>query len=212
MVHFAASDLTKTNAYILLTSAIVPRPIAWVSTLSTDGKRNLAPFSFFNGVAVMPPTLAFTVASGDDNRYHKDTYLNLSATGECVVNIVTMETVEEMIITATEFPAEVDEFERAGLEWIASHRVGPPRVKQSPVQFECTLNQVVRLENGLGRSDVMICNILEIHVDDAFYLGDYKIDSVAMNVVGRMGGPNYVTTTDVFQMFRPPSEVQEREY
>ena len=212
MVHFATADLTKTDAYKLLTSAIVPRPIAWVSTLSAEGKRNIAPFSFFNGVSVMPPTLAFTVASGDDNRYHKDTYLNLSTTGECVVNIVTIETAEKMVITATEFPAEVDEFERAGLEWEASHNVEPPRVKQSPVQFECTLNQTVRLENDLGRSDLMICNILKIHVDDTLYLGDYKIDSIAMNAVGRMGGPNYVTAKDVFQLFRPPSEVQERDY
>lgn len=210
MISFATSDLTKEASYKLLTSAIVPRPIAWVSSLSEDGQGNLAPFSFFNGVAVMPPTLAFTVAYGDGERLEKDTYNNLIATRECVVNIVTDETVEAMSNTSKPLAPEIDEFEFAGLSPIPSLIVSPPRVQESPIQFECTLNQVVRLENDLGRSDLMICNIVYIHVDDSVYLGDYKIDQEALKAVGRMGGVHYLRTHQLFQIARQHDDVKAK--
>jgi flavin reductase (DIM6/NTAB) family NADH-FMN oxidoreductase RutF len=210
MPGFAASDLSKDTSYKLMTSAIVPRPIAWVSTLSEDGGRNLAPFSFFNGVAVMPPTLAFSVAYGDGERLEKDTYRNITATRECVVNIVTDETVEAMNRTSKPLAAEIDEFEFAGLTAIPSVFVSAPRVQESPIQFECTLNQIIRLENNLGRSDLIICNVVYIHVDDSVYLGDYKIDQETLHAVGRMGGIHYLRTQQLFQMTRQHDEVMNK--
>lgn len=203
MPSFATSELNKPESYKLMTSIIVPRPIAWVSTLSEDGIYNLAPFSFFNGVAVMPPTLAFTIGYADDERLEKDTYKNLMATRECVVNIVTDDTAQAMTETAKPLSPEVDEFEFAGLTSIPSIMVSPPRIQESPVHFECTLNQVIRLENERGRSDLMLCNVVYIHVDDSVYLGNHKIDQKALKAVGRMAGADYLRTHQgLFQMTR----------
>jgi len=199
---FDTATLTKKQAYKLMTGAIVPRPIAWVSTISDEGAHNLAPFSFFNGIAVMPPTLGFTVAYADDTRGYKDTYTNLMANGECVVNMVTESTAHAMNTTAKDFPYEVDEFVEAALTPLPSQVVKPPRVAESPIQFECKLDQVVTLKNDLGHSDLMLCRILMIHVADAVYMGDHKIDPAAYDVVGRMGGKEYVHTRDRFDMTR----------
>ena len=202
MPTFLTADLTKKQSYNLMTSAIVPRPIAWVSTIDAGGRYNLAPFSYFNGVAVMPPTVGFTVAYADDDRGYKDTYRNLMENGECVVNMVTEATANAMNTTAKGFPPDVDEFEQAHLTPIPSQQVKPPRVKESPVNFECTLDQVVTIENELGRSDLMLCRVHVVHVDEAIYIGDYKIDQSLYDVIGRMGGVNYLQTRDMFDMTR----------
>lgn len=202
MPTFFTDELSKKQSYKLMTGAIVPRPIAWVSTIDEQGRHNLAPFSFFNGIAVMPPTLGFTVAYSDDDRGVKDTYQNLMANNECVVNMVTEATAHAMNVTAKGFPPEVDEFVEANLTPIASEKVRPPRVQESPIQFECTLDQVIRLENELARSDLMLCRIHVIHVADALYLGDYRIDQETYEVIGRMGGTDYIHTNDRFDMTR----------
>jgi len=202
MPSFATDTLSKKQSYKLMTSAIVPRPIAWVSTRGENGIYNLAPFSFFNGVAVMPPTIGFTVAFADDDRGFKDTYRNITTTRECVVNVVTEPNAHAMNISAKAFSADIDEFTQAGVTPIASEIVKAPRVQESPVQFECRLNQVVTLENALGRSDLMLCDILMIHVAESVYLGDYKIDQHALQAIGRMGGTHYTETRDLFDMTR----------
>lgn len=202
MPTFFTAELTKKQSYKLMTGAIVPRPIAWVSTIDAQGGYNLAPFSFFNGIAVMPPTLGFTVAYSDDDRGAKDTYQNLMANGECVVNMVTDTTANAMNTSAKGFPPEVDEFSEAGVTPLPSHHVKPPRVQESPIHFECTLDQVVRIENDLGRSDLMLCRIHVIHVDEALYQGDYRIDQAAYDVIGRMGGTDYIHTHERFDMTR----------
>lgn len=202
MASFNTSTLTKTEAYKLMTGSIVPRPIAWVSTISEDGKYNLAPFSFFNGVAVMPPTVGFTVAYGDDDRGYKDTYRNLMANGECVVNMVNEPNAYAMNTTAKDFPYEVDEFVEAGLTPLASELIRPMRVKESPIQFECKLHQVVTLKNDLGHSDLMLCSVLMIHIDDSVYDGNHKINQEALQSVGRMGGSHYIHVQDMFDMTR----------
>lgn len=202
MPSFNTSKLTKKESYKLMTGAIVPRPIAWVSTISAEGQHNLAPFSFFNGIAVMPPTLGFTVAFGDDDRGYKDTYRNLMANGECVVNIVTEKTAFAMNTTAKGFPSDIDEFTEAHLTPLASELVRPMRVAESPIHFECTLNQVVTLKNELGHSDLMLCNVVMIHIDESVYLGNHKIDQHALEAIGRMGGTHYIHTADLFDMTR----------
>lgn len=202
MPSFRTSDLTKKQSYKLMTGSIVPRPIAWVSTISADGVPNLAPFSFFNGIAVMPPTVGFTVAYADDDRGYKDTYVNLMANGECVVNVVTEATAGAMNTTAKGFAPTVDEFAEASVTPLPSDMVAPLRVAESPVQFECKLHQVVTLKNELGHSDLMLCSVLLIHVRDDVYEGDYRVNQQALAAVGRMGGTQYIATTATFDMTR----------
>ncbi len=185
-----------------MTGSIVPRPIAWVSTVSVDGIFNLAPFSFFNGIAVMPPTVGFTVAYGDDDRGYKDTYVNLMANGECVVNVVTEDTAYAMNITAKGFAPATNEFEEATVTPVASELVKPMRVAESPIQFECKLHEMVTLKNDLGHSDLMLCSVLMIHVHETVYEGNYRIDQQALRAVGRMGGTQYINTTPSFDMER----------
>ena len=202
MPFFNADELTKEQSYKLLNSAIVPRPIAWVSTVSPEGVHNLAPFSWFNAVAVQPPTVAFSVGLDDLERGFKDTYANLTASGECVVNIVSEQAAGAMNLTGQAFDPATDEFSEAGLTPIASDLVSPMRVAESPVQLECKLNQSVTLSNERGRNDLMICTVLRIHVNDQIYLGDYKIDPDKLQAVGRMGGVVYARTGDTFTMDR----------
>lgn len=202
MPTFNSEELTKEQSYKLLNSAIVPRPIAWVSTVSADGVHNLAPFSWFNAVAVMPPTVAFSIGLDDLERGFKDTYANLTASGECVINIVTEAAAEAMNLTGESFDPSTDEFSEARLTPVPSDLVAPMRVKESPVQFECRLHQAVTLQNERGRNDLMICNVLRIHVNDAVYIGDHKIDPDKLKAVARMGGSVYARTSDTFTMTR----------
>ncbi len=202
MPTFNSDELTKEQSYKLLNSAIVPRPIAWVSTVSAEGVHNLAPFSWFNAVAVMPPTVAFSVGLDDLKRGFKDTYVNLIASGECVVNIVTEAAAEAMNLTGESFDPNTDEFSEARVTPIPSDLVKPMRVQESPVQFECKLNQTVTLQNEHGRNDLMICDVLRIHVHESVYIGDHKIDADKLRAVGRMGGSTYARTRETFIMTR----------
>lgn len=202
MPTFTTSELTKPQCYTLLNGAIIPRPIAWVSTISDEGVHNLAPFSFFNAVAVMPPMVGFSLGLDDPERGLKDTCVNLKANGECVVNIVNAAVAQAVNITGTAFDPTTDEFVEAGVTPIPSELVRPMRVKESPIQFECKLHQIVTLENELGHSDLMICSVMLMHVNDAVYEGDYKIDQVKLDAVGRMGGAIYTHTRDTFTMAR----------
>jgi flavin reductase (DIM6/NTAB) family NADH-FMN oxidoreductase RutF len=202
MPTFDANDLTKEQSYKLLNSSIVPRPIAWVSTVSEEGIHNLAPFSWFNAVAVQPPTVAFSVGLDDLERGFKDTYVNLNASGECVINIVTAPAAAAMNICGTAFDPTTDEFAEAGVTPVKSELVRPMRVQESPVQLECKLHQVVTLGNEKGRNDLMICSVLLMHVHDDVYIGDYKIDPDKLQAVGRMGGTVYTRTRETFTMER----------
>ncbi len=206
MIRFDTATLSNKEAYKLLTSAVVPRPIAWVSTLSPTGGRNLAPFSYFNVMSAAPPTLMFSVGHTGSERGFKDTYDNLSESRECVVNIVDESVAEAMNNSATNYPPEVDEFDMAGLTALESIHIAPFRVAESPVHFECKLNQILTLENEYGRSDVMVCDILAIHVAESVYMGDHKIDPMKLKVIGRMAGSDYIRSHDLFQLVRKRHE------
>jgi flavin reductase (DIM6/NTAB) family NADH-FMN oxidoreductase RutF len=197
----------------IILGSVVPRPIAWVSTISKDGQPNLAPFSFFNAVCYDPPTLLFCPGVRATDAGSKDTYHNIQATHEFVINIVTEELAGAMNITATELPPEIDEFELAGLTRAASARVRPPRVAQSPVSFECTLNQIVEIGDGSspGSGWVVIGNVVHIHVADEVLLPDYKIDIRALKPVGRLAGFNYTRVNDIFEIKRLPSQIAVKE-
>ncbi len=196
----------------IITGSVVPRPIAWVSTVDDAGKPNLAPFSFFNAVCYNPPTLLFCPGVRATDAGRKDTYYNLLATKEFVINIVTEELAEAMNITATEMPPEVNEFEMAGLTPSPSTRVRPPRVAESPVNFECTLNQIIDIGDGSpGSGWVVIGNVVHVHVADDVLLPDYKINIQALKPIGRLAGFNYTRVSDIFEIKRLPSQLAVKE-
>jgi flavin reductase (DIM6/NTAB) family NADH-FMN oxidoreductase RutF len=202
-----ASDLPHREIYKLLTGCVVPRPIAWVSSLNAEGQPNLAPFSFFNAVCSNPPTLMFVTSVRGTDGGQKDTYHNVQATGEFVVNFVTESLAEQMNITSTEFPADVNEFESAGLTPAPSVLVKPPRVAESPVHFECKLNQIVTIGNEIGGGHIVIGTIVHIHCDESVYRGNNYIDIQAYQPVGRLAGGAYSRTRDVFEIRRPESQI-----
>lgn len=208
MVEFNPIDVPQRDLYKLLIGAVVPRPIAWVSTISPDGVPNLAPFSFFNGVASNPPSLVFSVSYRESTHQPKDTLANLQASGDFVVNMVTEPLATAMNITAGEYPPEVDEFQRAGLTPVPSIQVSAPRVAESPVQFECRLNQIVPIGEGPGSARLVIGTIVYIHIADAIYREPYKIDITAYQPIGRLAGSSYTRVNDLFELQRPASEIK----
>jgi flavin reductase (DIM6/NTAB) family NADH-FMN oxidoreductase RutF len=185
----------------LLVFAIVPRPIAFVSTLSADGVPNLAPFSFFTAVSANPPVICFSPMIRRDGS-QKDTLRNIEATGEFVVNIVSEEFKEQMNLCAPEYPPEANEFSISRLTPLASDLVKPPRVAESHVHMECRLVQVVHVSTRPGGGSLVLGEVVRFHIDDAVLTGDL-IDPDKLNAIGRMGGPTYVRTTDRFEMKRP---------
>jgi flavin reductase (DIM6/NTAB) family NADH-FMN oxidoreductase RutF len=190
------------DIYKLMVGAIVPRPIAFVSTISSSGIRNLAPFSFFTGISANPPVICFCPMIRGSDGGRKDTLRNIEAVKEFVVNVVSEEFAEQMNMCSAEFPPNIDEFEVSGLTPIASDLVKPPRVKESHINMECRLLQIVDVSAKPLGGSLVIGEVLRFHVDDALF-DNYKIDPDRLHAIGRMGGPTYVRTTDRFDMIRP---------
>ena len=183
----------------VLTGVIVPRPIAFVSTVSPDGEVNLAPYSFFNAVSYNH--VVFSSSRHVSNK-SKDTLRNIEETGQFVVNIVVDPIADAMNATAAEYPEGVDEFEIAGLTHAPSQIVKPPRVAESPVNIECELDQVVQIGSGPHEHGLVIGKILLMHVSDDVIDG-HRIDQAKLMATGRMAGNMYCRTNDRFEMVRP---------
>ena len=190
------------NVYKLMIGVIVPRPIAFVSTVSSEGVRNLAPFSFFTAVSANPPVIAFSPMVRGSDGQHKDTLRNIEATREFVVNVVSEEFVEQMNLCSGEYPPEIDEFEISALTPVASDLVTPPRVAESKVHMECKLVQVVHVSAKPLGGSIVLGEVLRFHVSDTV-LEDFRTDPDSLRAVGRMGGPTYVRTADRFNLERP---------
>jgi len=180
------------GAYRLLTQLVVPRPIAWVSTLGADGTRNLAPHSYFNMVSSEPPVLHFT-STGE-----KDTLRNVRASGEFVVNVVTAELVEAMNLTAADFPPGEDEFRWAGLEAAPAVVVGVPRVAAARATIECRVHSELRVGNGT----MVFGEVVHVSAAEDIFDGDVVLPD-RLRAVGRLGGSGYATTADAFALDRP---------
>jgi flavin reductase (DIM6/NTAB) family NADH-FMN oxidoreductase RutF len=195
-------QLAATDVYKLMIGMIVPRPIAFVSSVNAAGARNLAPFSYFTACGSNPPIVCFSTSVRSGSNPYKDTLRNVEATGEFVVNIVSEEIAEQMNQTSAEVPPEVDEFELSGLTPIESDLVKPPRVAESKVQMECRLHQIVRVSDKPGGGILVLGQVLRFHVLDSL-LDGYKVDPGKLKAIGRMGGPTYVRTQDRFDMERP---------
>jgi len=190
------------NIYKLLTGAVIPRPIGWVSSISEDGVPNLAPFSFFNAVGEDPPHVMFsTVRTGDIN---KDTLNNVLATKQFVVNMATEDTVEAMNASSVNLPPDGDEFEYAGLTAVPSVLVKAPRVKESPIAFECELVHHYSLEGHQnGGATIMIGRIVMFHVDESVLMDDFKINPETYRPVARLAGYSYSKMGEIFSIKRP---------
>jgi flavin reductase (DIM6/NTAB) family NADH-FMN oxidoreductase RutF len=193
------------NVYKLMVAAIVPRPIAFVSTIGADGILNLAPFSFFTAASADPPVICFApmirAASARDGG-RKDTLRNIQATGEFVVNIVSEEFAGQMNICSTEFPPEIDEFQASGLTPVPSDLVRPPRVKESHVNMECRLLEIVDVSTKPLGGSLVLGQVLRFHVEDGWF-DNYQLDPDRLRAIGRMGGATYTRTTDRFELVRP---------
>lgn len=200
---FDFANLRQENAYKLLISTVVPRPIAWVTTQDVDGSINAAPFSFFNAVSGNPPVVAIGIggrAPGDV----KDTGGNIRRTGQFVVNLVSNLLARQMNVTAIDFGKEVNELEQAGLTTAPSATVRPPRIAESPVSLEC--ERLVIVEVGIDRA-VVLGKVLAIHIKDEFVLDAERcyVDTPKLELIGRMHGAGwYARTTDRFEMPRIP--------
>ncbi len=193
--------LSARERYALLIQTIVPRPIAWVSTIGAQGALNLAPFSFFTGIAAEPMSVCFAPVN---NRHgaEKDTLVNIRQTGEFVVNSVSEENAARMNETSAEYPHGVSEFEKAGLTPVPSAAVKPPRVKESPIQMECRLLQIVTLSSGPLGGHLVIGEVVHFHAAEPPWDGR-AIGREKFKAVGRMGGAWYARTGDCFEMKRP---------
>jgi flavin reductase (DIM6/NTAB) family NADH-FMN oxidoreductase RutF len=185
----------------VLTGVIVPRPIAFVSSVSVSGVVNLAPFSFFNAVSSDPPTIVIGISRQSDWK-EKDTLANIENTGEFVVSIVVDDIAEAMNRTAAEYPADVSEFEVAGLTPVKADVVKAPLVGESPVNMECKLMQVVPIGRKGHESGLVIAEVVLMHIRDDIISG-HRIDQQRLKPVGRLAGNMYCHTLDIFELVRP---------
>lgn len=195
--------LAPREGYAWLTQAIIPRPIAWVSTISADGKPNLAPFSFFQAVCSNPPTLMFVPTNNRDGG-KKDTLRNIEAVPEFVVNLVSHALAAPMNTTAAPLPYGENEFAHAGVVPVSSTKVRPPRVADSPVAIECTLDRIVTIGSGVGAGNVVFGRIVAMHIADSVLGDDGKsLDPLKLDLIARLSGDFYMRTGELFTITRP---------
>jgi flavin reductase (DIM6/NTAB) family NADH-FMN oxidoreductase RutF len=201
-------DLTKLpgkKAHAQLLGSVGPRPIAFASTIDENGRVNLSPFSYFNVFSSNPPILIFSPARRVRDNTTKDTLHNAEATKEVVINIVNYDLVQQMSLASTEYESDIDEFVKAGLTPLPSDLVKPPRVKESPVQFECRVNEIVSLGDEGGAGNLIICEVLRMHVDEAYLNEDEVVDTTKLDLVARMGGNWYCRASGdaLFEVEKP---------
>lgn len=200
MLTLDPKELAVPKLHHYLLGAVGPRPIAFASTIDVDGNPNLAPFSFFNVFSANPPILIFSPARSGRTNTTKNTYDNVKVVPECVINVVNYDIVEQMSLSSSPYDKNVNEFTKSGLTPIASDIVKPFRVKESPVQFECKVNEVVELGDGGGAGNLVICEVVKIHIDERVLDDTQMIDQQKIDLVSRMGG-NWYCRADKNAMF-----------
>ncbi len=200
LIDVARAEVVE--VYRLLVDIVTPRPIAWVTTLDREGRVNLAPFSFFNAFGSNPPVVVFSPTLRRDGS-KKDTLLNVEATGEFVLNAAVEPLAAQINETSRDIPHGESEVERAGLALIPSEKVKPPRVAESPVHMECRLIQVVPVGNRPLSTNLVIGEVLVIHVRNELLTESGRIDPRKLRTIARLGGDDYCRSTDLFEMRRP---------
>ncbi|MFV3076344.1 flavin reductase family protein [Niveispirillum fermenti] len=209
-MQFDMRSLPPAARYKIMNSTVTPRPIAWITTLSRDGVRNAAPYSFFNAVGDDPPLLVLGLLKHPVTGLMKDTARNIMETGEYVVNLVCEADAERMNQCSIDAPAAVDEIDYAGVDTVASELVKPPRIATSPVSFECRKHSAI----DIGRQTIVLGEILMAHIHDRFVLDAQKqyLDTPAMKLIGRTHGSGwYVRNSDQFKLDRPVYDPSRRD-
>jgi flavin reductase (DIM6/NTAB) family NADH-FMN oxidoreductase RutF len=201
-MHIDVSQAPFLDVYQTLVSVVTPRPIAWVTTIDRDNRVNLAPFSFFNAFGGNPPVVVFSPTLRRDGS-KKDTLLNVEATGEFVVNAAVAPLANEVNASSKELPHGDSEVDHVGLHVVPSVKVKPPRLAESPVNLECKLIQVVPLGQGPIAGNLVIGEVLMIHVADRVLDEAGKVDPRKLQTIARLGGDFYCHTSDLFTMHRP---------
>ncbi len=203
MLHYEPKDLSVPEVHRLLLGGVAPRPIALVSTISTDGINNLSPFSFFNAFGANPPIVAFSPSRRGRDATLKDTYINLIEIKECVIQAVTYSMVEQVSLASAEYPPGVDEFIKSGLTPIDSDIVKPKRVKESPFQLECKLLEMKSFGSGGASANLAICEVLKFHVAEDIFTTKI-IDPTKIDLVARMSGSFYSrAASGIFNIEQP---------
>ena len=189
----------------ILLGCVAPRPIAFASTVDKDGNPNLSPFSFYNAFGVNPTTLIFSPSRRGRDNTVKNTYENLKEVPEVVINSVNYSLVQQASLASTEYPKGVNEFIKAGLTPVPSEKIKPFRVKESPVQFECKVRQIIETGDQGGAANLIVCEILLIHIDESILDEKGNIDLNRLDLVGRMGGDYYVRASGdaIFTVEKP---------
>lgn len=188
------------EAYKLLIGLVVPRPIGWIGSVDATGRRNLAPYSFFNAVAATPPTVLFSPLTRAGEA--KDTLANVRATGEFTVNIVSYDLAESMNLTSGSHPPDVDEFEVSGLTAVSGARVAAPLVAEARANLECLVTQIVPVGRPPMDGTLVIGEVVAFHVREDLLDGT-RVDQTGLDAIGRMGGPAYTRTSHLFTLERP---------
>jgi flavin reductase (DIM6/NTAB) family NADH-FMN oxidoreductase RutF len=206
MISIDPKDVSSSKLQGYLQSAVGPRPIAFASTVDENGVPNLSPFSFFNIFSSNPPILIFSPARRVRDNTIKHTLINAEATREVVINVVNFDIVQQTSLSSSEYPEGVNEFEKAGFTAIPSEMVKPYRVEQSPVQFECRVNEIISLGTQGGAGNLVICEILKMHISESVLDENGNIDPVKIDLVSRMGGNWYSRANQgLFEVAKPIS-------
>lgn len=200
MLTFNPQEISVQRVHQLLLGAIGPRPIAFASTVNEAGQPNLAPFSFFNVFSANPPILIFSPARSGRTNETKDTYKNVKVVPEVVINVVNFDMVHQMSLASSPYSADISEFDKAGLTALPSETIKPFRVGESPVQFECKVLEVKELGHEGGAGNLIICEVLRIHIQEELIDANGLIDQHKIDLVARMGGDWYCRA-DVNAMF-----------
>ena len=205
MIEIIPKDISAQRLHHYLLGSIGPRPIALASTIDAAGNPNLAPFSFFNVFSANPPILIFSPARSGRTNSLKDTYFNVKEIPEVVINVVNFAIAESVSLASSPYAKGISEFEKSGLTPLPSHTVQPFRVKESPVQFECKVNQVVELGTEGGAGNLIICEVLKIHIEESITDSDGMIDTLKIDLVSRMGGDWYcrANAANLFEIKKP---------
>ena len=199
------NDITQQELHAYLLSAIAPRPICFASTVDKNGNVNLSPFSYFNVFSSNPPMMIFSPARSGKNNSLKHTHENIKEVPEVVINIVNYDMVEQMSLASSSYDKDVNEFIKSGLTPIPSKKIKPPRVKDSPVSFECTVSKIIELGDGPGSGNLILAKVELIHVNTKYLNNKGSLDTTVLDLVGRMGENWYIRATkeSLFEITKP---------
>lgn len=205
MQSFDVNDIQNSELFKIISNSITPRPIAFVSTVDKEGKVNLSPFSFFNAFGVNPSTLIFSPARRGRDNTTKHTYDNVKEVAEVVINTVNYDMVQQMSLSSSDYVKGVNEFSKSGFTQVESDLVKPPRVGESPVAFECKVREVIETGTEGGSGNLVICEVVKVHIQDGLLEENGTIDPNKLDIVGRLGGDYYVRASGdaLFEIEKP---------